>query len=1149
MPEVMSTLNTPFFGREEYISRYRARLNHYPVSMYVGLQGIGKTTLMRRLAAEVEAIGLEKSVYLPVSPGEGVGSILARVEARLTGRIGQSVDSAADAFRRLTDVLDSHKCLLMLDDLHNIKTEDYSSLVRTIHAYRGNYRVLAAMQHEIELAAMDKAGIHLELVKPFSKATVDEVCVAMNLNPESRKRLQDDGVRGGSAAHPLTLVILGSLFGDNLPDDEFLRKLTARSIKSFQAIWEKGMGQLSDNELDCLARLTRIGLPLSLEIGRKAFGDVVDTLLKKRLIDEIDGNVVVHGIIRRLVQDREAELDDHMSEVLATFLQEHALKNSEPLGVIRAGEILARSGRIDKAVETLSSGWEAVRSFGFLKAYLKTLASIPADETLSGRLRVLAARARMRQGLPTQMRDEMMELSESKDPWTASRSLAALTYIDSEKRDHKNVVVSYRRLAKVTKDSDILLDAGMLAATSMVRLEQVQDAEELAHDLLLLLKDKKQYDREGEMHRLIARVCAQAGRLDDAIKQAGQAAVCFEKAGDLYHAAAAHGYIGDLYRETGDFEKAKIAFEEFRTAAVKWGDRNLVQIAELADAWVSLDIGDLTHASKLIAEVEKEMTGAASRRLKRYLAAAKVMLDAGRGNHEDAIAVLPRVIDLWVGAGQQAIADILRAQLVRSRVALGDVDGAQKIVDEALGRLDPTIAGPRVAMFRREAGLIRLRNKDSKGALSELSKARKLFGAGGNRREEVLTLHRLAHAALDLGDVPAAQKRAKEVLTLAREIKHERAIALARELDSRLALVIGDAEEAVEAGREAMLALRKLGDDLGTLHVSELLLRAYIAAGDLASAIRLGPRVGAHAERVGIREVRIRAIVLTGAALLRKDNVEVARRCFREIPVGVLAPLTGALMWRLGEALALYDKDEEQGNKCRSNWVSELRRLPAQKHELSLSTLSQLALAPRVRCCLTTSEGEEMIGSENLAWFNPEDYRVVIDLQNLQINLGTEESLSVEDENHVRILNLLSQHEGHVVSLEDLEEAVEIEEGEKPLSPKQRERKVKNMLKSLEKLIKDQDQVKLTHTATGVKMKLPKNSASITPLMLWDENLSSAHHSILTHLAGVCSSSLQGLQDATALTRAAARRELNDLIEAGHVEGYREGRGQSFRIA
>ena len=189
MPEAISTLTKPFFGREEYISRYRARLNHYPVSMYIGLPGIGKTTLMRRLAAEAESIELERSVYLPVSPGEGVASLLARVEARLTGRTGQSVDSAADAFRRLTDVLDSHKCLLMLDDLHNIKTEDFSGLVRTIHAYRGNYRVLAAMQHEIELAAMDKAGIHMELVKPFSATTVAEVCAALNLNEDSSNRL------------------------------------------------------------------------------------------------------------------------------------------------------------------------------------------------------------------------------------------------------------------------------------------------------------------------------------------------------------------------------------------------------------------------------------------------------------------------------------------------------------------------------------------------------------------------------------------------------------------------------------------------------------------------------------------------------------------------------------------------------------------------------------------------------------------------------------------------------------------------------------------------------------------------------------------------------------------------------------------------
>ena len=127
----------------------------------------------------------------------------------------------------------------------------------------------------------------------------------MQLNPEATARLREDALRGGSAAHPLTLIFLGSLLGNNLPDDDFLRKLTSRSIKSFQAIWEKASGHLSDEELDCLARLTRIGLPLSLAICRDAFGTVVDQLLEKRLLDEVGGNVVVHAIIRRLVQERE----------------------------------------------------------------------------------------------------------------------------------------------------------------------------------------------------------------------------------------------------------------------------------------------------------------------------------------------------------------------------------------------------------------------------------------------------------------------------------------------------------------------------------------------------------------------------------------------------------------------------------------------------------------------------------------------------------------------------------------------------------------------------------------------------------------------------------------------------------------------------
>ena len=158
------------------------------------------------------------------------------------------------------------------------------------------------------------------------------------------------------------------------------------------------------------------------------------------------------------------------------------------------------------------------------------------------------------------------------------------------------------------------------------------------------------------------------------------------------------------------------------------------------------------------------------------------LLAAGRGRHEDAADMLKPVIDSWVSAGQRNIADILRASRVRSLIACGKLDDAREIVDLALEQLDAKVQGPRVATFLRESALIRLRQKDTKKAMTELSKARKLFANGGNRREEALTLHRIAHAALDEGNVKLATKRAKECLELANTIQHARAIALAREL-------------------------------------------------------------------------------------------------------------------------------------------------------------------------------------------------------------------------------------------------------------------------------------------------------------------------------------------------------------------------------
>lgn len=1150
MPASFPVSSGVFVGRDDYISRYRARLDHFKISLYVGLPGIGKTTLLLQLAPIAQEKGLEKCIYLSIKPGEGIVSLLARVEAQLEARVTQSSERQSDSFRRLIDVLSTHKALVILDDLDRLKREDLTALVRTIKGTEGQYRILASSRTDPDLSAMDRALVHIEALRPLKPESVKALAASFGLGAEAQETLEMDAIRGGSSSHPISLIFMASVLGESLPDSDFLRTLTARSISSFKSIWERCQEVLSEEEQGALISLSAVAAPIEKKIAVKAFGSAIESLHRKHLIDEIDGALYVHWVVRQVLDLSDARLELKAAHLVAGHLRERSVQRCEPTGVIRAGEILAHAGAVDEAVEVLSDGWGDVRDFGFLQAYLKSLASIPADETMSVRLRVLAARARMRQGNPAMLRDEMEALAKTDDAWTQSRSLAALVYIYNKTRDHKGVVKAYTALEAIKPDKETLIQGGTIAAISMVRLGRVSDAEELARRLLKLLKGRAQYEREGGMHRLIARVCAQAGRLEDAVEQATAAAKCFEKAGDLYHAATAFGYIGDLHRETGEFEKAREAFQQFHAYAVRWGDRNLIQIAELTDAWVCIDVGDLTTALKIVAEVEKSVGAGSSRRLKRYLAAAKALLAAGRGRHEEAADMLKPVIDSWASAGQRNIADVLRASRVRSLIACGKLDDAREIVDLALEQLDAKVQGPRVATFLRESALIRLRQKDTKKAMTELSKARKLFAKGGNRREEAITLHRIAHAALDEGNVKLATKRAKECLELANTIQHARAIALARELQSELHLINNEPAEAVEAGKEAMVALRKLGDDLGTLYTSVNLLRAYIINGDLSNAIRLGPRVGAHAERVEVREVRIRAIILTGIALLKKGKLDAAKRCFREIPVGVLHPVTGALMWRLGEALAALEDEDGLVLERRKNWVAELRRLPELRQTMAIALLTQLALPPRQRCHKIAGGESELVGTEVMGWFDPTEYHIFIDIQNNRVIEGQKE-FELSDDESLALCSQLVSCSPRVLSFDLAYDEISepADDDEDDLTDKQKLRVVKNTFKSLQKQLKGSEHFKAATTATGIKLTLPKSSIAFIPIEYRIQDLTRLQRELLGLLGQQGKASLQNIQSEYELTRAEARREVAGLVEAGHVEVIRDGRGQAYRLA
>ncbi|HET6346867.1 MAG TPA: tetratricopeptide repeat protein, partial [Myxococcota bacterium] len=892
-----------FVGREEYVTRFKARLGHFRCFLYEGIAGAGKTALLLHLAQHAASAGLDGAVYLGVQPGEGISALVARLSGRLEGRGGVAPGPQADPYLRLVDLLASRKLVLLLDSLHNLRRDDLSALVRTCQRYKTEpYRIMGALRGDPDLSAMDRGTVHLERIGALTAADVAALGRAYGLDGDPLARLQADAARGGATGQPLTCHYLLALAGADLLPDEVLATQTARSVHAFKALMVHLAPRFPEPVQLALAGLARIGQPIDRSIAVAAFGAPLETALRQGLVEVLDHDVTVHELVLPLLPTSPT-LSAAAANHIAAHLKERAERQGEPQAIIRAAETLAQAGLLEEAIETLAGGAEWASDPGFLEAYLKSLASLPATEALAPRLQLLGAEARMRHAHASVVMADMERLAAVADPWTRARALAALAQLHNGIGAPDKVIADFQALAPLKPAPAALLGTGVLAVEALLNADRHSEAEALIQTLLPSAASFA--SQEGQLRRHLGHIFAHSGRLAEALAEAQRAVACFEASGDLYHTATAYGFMGDLCRELGEFQDAKAAFTKFLEVATKWGDRSLIQIAELTDAWVSLDIGDVAHAAKRVAAVEKEVGAAPSRRLKRYLAAAQALLEAGRGHHERAAAMLGRVVEAWEAAGQRTITGTLKAQLIRSLIACDKLDAAEKVVRASLEGLDPATSSSRVAALLRESALIRLRRGDVQEAMKELAEACRLFGQGGNRREEALTLHRLGYAALDEGNLPLAKEKAAEALALATKIKHARAKALARELMSRTALLSDDFEAALAHAREAQQSLRRLGDELGVLHVSETLMRIYLHAGDLASALKLGPKLAEGAKAAGMRELRVRAVVLTGIALLRRDRKKAAARCFRPLPRKGFSPWTRLLMWRFGEALAL----------------------------------------------------------------------------------------------------------------------------------------------------------------------------------------------------------------------------------------------------
>ena len=501
-----SALPAQFVGREDYIQRFVSRLEHFRFFVYSGISGIGKTSLLLRLAQEAQRSGLRSAQYLPVYPGETVASLLTRLECRLLGRARLDRPSAADPYARLIDLLTSHGTVLMLDGLHNLRREDLPALVRLFGRHRGgSYRVLGALRGELEVSAVDRSSVHMERLRALNVGEVEQLMGSTTMSPELRARALADANRGGALAHPLTCRYVLALGQGELPEQDFLSSQSARSEHAFRSFMPYLLPRMPRELQDLLGTLTRIGMPLERRLIGDALSRGIEPLIAQGLVNTIDGHVYVHQLVGLYFNQGAALVGDAARQV-ATALQSYAHTTGEPVAAVRAAEVLAAAGFTVEAVDSLAQSWSWARDPGFMEAYLKTLATIPSDDVLAPRLRLLSAQARVRQGNPATSLPDLERLGATPDDWTRRRALVALAHTQSQLRAYNKVIEAFEALRLTEPPADDLLSVGTLAADAMVRGDQLQAAEAL---IITLLRDVgERHGFEASLRRLLARVMA-----------------------------------------------------------------------------------------------------------------------------------------------------------------------------------------------------------------------------------------------------------------------------------------------------------------------------------------------------------------------------------------------------------------------------------------------------------------------------------------------------------------------------------------------------------------------------------------------------------------------------------------------------------------
>lgn len=1127
-----------FRGRDNQIRRFSARLAHFRFFLYSGHVGIGKTSLLLRLAKACKELDtISSGLYLPLSAGETLQSVCVRVKKAI-GRT--SMADRDNPYEGLLDILSEAKLALFLDDAHHLGTGELATLARVSSGVDGPYRLVVASEVEPEFSVRERQGLNTERLGALTAVDAGAIASDFGVPSDVQAEILRDIKRGGVCGHPLMLRLILTFLPGRFPARAELQKMSARSQSSLKTVLAWVRPHMSASQKKMLGGLGRLAHPIPMTTARQLFGDASAGLVAQGLVERVGEHVLLNRALGQAFVD-DGELEPEAWIVAATAIDGLGQGDLGVQASLRAAEIFAWAGQKDRAVDALDAAWDLAQKMGLSQRYLTVLSALSGEGALAHRLSLLRLRARLKPG-QTDGRAALESLSTCGDAWSEARALASLVDAAWWEKDAEAAVAAYTRLMASGGPEALIRSRGPIAAEAMLRLGDAEKAQALIQSLLTAGADEAAAD----LQMLTARVHGDAGRTQEAVAAATAAIAAFAASGRHDEACRAQLLAGDLHRLAGAYAEANATYAACMAAASEAGEQMFVLLAKISCAQTALELGDLASAAKTLDEVDGALEVSPEVEVRRALAGSRALLLAGRGQHAAAAQALEDALRSY--SYEPVVADRLRAAQVRSLITQRQFEKAQMLVDGALRRLDPENAGLRYAAFLREGALISLAQGETQDALELLDRACELFARSGNVREEALTLHRLARVAFEVGHFDLAKQRAEASRALAQKIGHERAEALAYEILARVALVTSQLVEAGGHIKSALQSLRRLGDDLGVLHLSELMLRWQVCSGDLNGAMRLGPKLREHAQRLEHWDIRIRAIILTGAALLRRYHVDAAQACFKALPAHALSPITMAMMWRLGEALASVDGKRRGVLERRARWAGILSGLPANARAEGLQVLSDMVLPPHDRCHMRQGEESKdakptLVGSEALGILRPKEHPVFIDVLNRRAFIEGSR-MAFEAPPAARVFFRLAVVAPARLPVSQIWEDILGHRGEKV-----GKKVLQGIVAQINHALDGQTQLRLDwDESLGGCLRLPQDALVLVPTTLSIPDLSPLQKRIIKLMRKLGTVPLQSIQEVCGMDKTQIKTELDPLLAEGVVIAVKDGRGQVFRL-